>query len=89
MRVIGDGDDAAWTPLEEEVIEAYGTVAPDDSKCDMFQKRDLDILARCLRKMLVLDPKCRATTHALLGEEWFVRGEVLQLEQDRQDRDKI
>ena len=58
-----------WLPLEAELQRAYNAPEVRD---DVFSANDLDIFARCLRRMLVVDQAKRPTTRELVTEEeWF------------------
>ncbi|KAF8416387.1 kinase-like domain-containing protein [Tirmania nivea] len=58
--------------LEGELQRAYTAPNVYVRSGEVFSAEDLDILAKCLRRMLVVDPAKRATSRQLLTEEkWF------------------
>jgi len=63
-----NADADGFLSLEDELTRSYfkRLVTP-------LNKEDIIMLGRCLRKMLVLDPRKRAETDALLQDPWFAR----------------
>jgi len=57
--------------LEDDLTQMY--FAKHLTSLLPLSKEDIRMLGRCLRKMLVLDPRKRAETDALLQDPWFVR----------------
>lgn len=55
--------------LEEQIRKSYF----DGYKSDTLQlgEGELELLGRYLRKMLIVDPKQRATSEGLLAETWI------------------
>lgn len=67
-RIDGSSADG-FLSLEEQIRKAYF----DGYKSDTLQLGDgeLELLGRYLRKMLIVDPKQRATSEGLLAETWI------------------
>jgi len=56
-------------PLEDQIQRAYAT---PEGNGEVFSAQELEALAKCLRRMLVVDQTKRPTTRELLTEEeWF------------------
>ncbi len=66
-----DSSVECFLPLEQQIRVAYF----DGYKTDTLQlgEGELELLGRYLRKMLIVDPKQRATTKDLLAEAWIAQ----------------
>ncbi len=64
-----DLDANGFLPLEDDITRYYF----DTKGHPQLSKEDIDQLGKCLRKMLVLDPKNRVEAHELLGDPWFTK----------------
>ena len=67
-----------YFPLEDELLYRYFYTKARFP----LSKRDIRTLGKCLRRMLVLDPRNRAQTHELLEDLWFTRNDQLVYEAD-------
>jgi len=66
-----DADADGFLSLEDELMRYY--FAEHITSPLPLSKEDIMMLGRCLRKILVLDPRKRADTDALLRDPWFAR----------------
>ncbi|KAL9624169.1 MAG: hypothetical protein Q9160_001691 [Pyrenula sp. 1 TL-2023] len=71
-EVRADSSAEGFLPLKQEIQRSYS----DDCEKDTLQltAKDLDLLEQYIRKMLIVDPKQRATADALLNEMWIAEG---------------
>ncbi|KAF8474634.1 kinase-like domain-containing protein [Kalaharituber pfeilii] len=73
-----------WRTLEDEMEYVYQKFSGeyDGGSGEWFSSKDISDLAKCLRRMLVVDPAKRATSQELIGEEWFNAGGTVDSEKD-------
>lgn len=65
-----DSSAEGFLPLEQQIRKSYFA----NYRCDALQflgERELELLGRYLRKMVIVDPKQRATSEGLLAEKWI------------------
>ena len=69
-------DSNPFLPLEDAIFRFY--FAEHIKGVLPLSKENIKILAACLKKMLVLDPRNRAHAHELLLDPWFTKSEPVE-----------
>ncbi|KAK3896351.1 hypothetical protein C8A05DRAFT_20650, partial [Staphylotrichum tortipilum] len=71
--------------LEEQLQRTY---LDNENETPVFSEADLGVLGHYLRRLLVLDPKHRATARELLDDPWVARQEDSGVDKDATDAGK-